>query len=35
VQGEAGRYRGQTPAMAAGLVTRRWTVLELISCPVY
>jgi len=29
----ARRYRSQTPAMAAGLVPRRWTVLELISTP--
>jgi IS1 family transposase len=28
-------YRSQTPAMAAGLATHRWTVLELISCPLY
>jgi IS1 family transposase len=28
-------YRSQTPAMAAGLTSRRWTVLELISYPVY
>ena len=26
-------YRSQTPAMAADLASRRWTVLELISCP--
>jgi hypothetical protein len=30
----ARRYRSQTPAMAAGLVSRRWTVLELISTPI-
>ena len=29
------RYRSQTPAMAAGVTTHRWTVLELISCPVF
>jgi hypothetical protein len=28
-------YRCQTPAMAASVVTRGWTVLELISCPLY
>ena len=28
-------YRSQTPAMAAGLTSRRWTTLELISCPMY
>jgi IS1 family transposase len=28
-------YRSRTPAMAAGLTPRRWTVLELISCPMY
>ena len=27
------QYRSQTPAMAAGLTTRRWTVLEVISYP--
>ena len=27
------RYRSRTPAMAAGLATRRWSVLELISIP--
>jgi len=27
------RYRSRTPAMAAGLATRRWSVLELISKP--
>ena len=27
------RYRPQTPAMAAGLATHRWTVLDLISYP--
>ena len=27
------RYR--TPAMAAGLTSRRWPTLELISCPMY
>lgn len=27
------RYREQTPAMAAGLVSHRWTVLEVISFP--
>jgi len=26
-------YQKMTPAMAAGLVTRRWSVKELISCP--
>ena len=31
----ARRYRPQTPAMAAGLVSRRWTTLERISCPMY
>ena len=30
----ASRYRSQTPAMAAEVTTRRWTVLELISYPV-
>ena len=29
-----GRYRSRTPVMAAGLATRRWSVLELISIPV-
>jgi hypothetical protein len=29
------QYRSQTPAMAAGLTSRRWTTLELISCPMY
>jgi hypothetical protein len=28
-------YRSQTPPMAAGLTPRRWTALELISCPMY
>jgi len=28
------RYRSRTPAMVAGLATRRWSVLELISMPV-
>jgi hypothetical protein len=27
------RYRSQTPAMAAGVATRRWTVLEVVSYP--
>jgi IS1 family transposase len=27
------RFRSRTPAMAAGLATRRWSVLELISYP--
>jgi len=27
------RYRSRTPAMAAGLASHRWTVLELISYP--
>ena len=27
------RYRSQTPAMAAGIATHRWTVLEIISYP--
>ena len=27
------QYRSQTPAMAAGLATRRWLVIELISYP--
>ena len=31
----ARRYRSQTPAMAAGLTSRRGTVLELIGCPMY
>ena len=31
----ARHYRPQTPAMAAGLTSRRWTVLQLISCPMY
>jgi hypothetical protein len=30
----APRYQKRTPAMAAGLTARRWTVLELLSCPV-
>ena len=29
----ANRYRSQTPAMAAGIATHRWTVLELICYP--
>ena len=29
------RYRSQTPAMAAGLISRRWTVLEVISHPLF
>jgi hypothetical protein len=31
----ARHHRSRTPAMAAGLASRRWTVLELISCPMY
>ncbi len=27
------KYRQRTPAMAAGLVSRRWTVMELFSYP--
>ena len=27
-------YRSQTLAMAAGVATRRWTVLQLISYPI-
>jgi IS1 family transposase/transposase-like protein len=27
------RYRGRTPAMAAGFASRRWSVLELLSYP--
>lgn len=27
------RYRSRTPAMAAGLASHRWTMLELISYP--
>jgi IS1 family transposase len=27
------RYRARTPAMAAGIATRRWTVAELLSTP--
>jgi len=27
------RYRQRTPAMAAGRTTRRWTALEVLSCP--
>ena len=27
------KYRQRTPAMAAGLVSRRWTVRELLSYP--
>jgi hypothetical protein len=27
------RYRARTPAMAAGLTTRRWTVAELLAVP--
>jgi len=30
---QAQRYRRQTPAMAAGLATKRWTVKELLSYP--
>jgi transposase InsO family protein len=29
------RYAARTPAMAAGLTSHRWTVLEIISCPLY
>jgi IS1 family transposase/transposase-like protein len=29
----AQRYRQRTPAMAAGRTTRRWTVREVLSCP--
>jgi hypothetical protein len=29
------KYKNRTPAMAAGLTNRRWTVKELISYPVY
>jgi hypothetical protein len=28
------RYRSQTPPMAAGVTTRRWTVIQLISYPI-
>ncbi len=34
-QPAARHYRSQTPAMAAGLASRRWTTLELISCPMH
>jgi hypothetical protein len=27
------RYRARTPAMAAGLTTRRWTVAEMLAVP--
>jgi IS1 family transposase len=27
------RYRARTPAMAAGITTRRWTVVEVLRCP--
>jgi hypothetical protein len=27
------RYRARTPAMAAGLTTRRWTVADLLAVP--
>src|SRR5664279_622192 len=30
---QAVRYRHRTPAMAAGLTDRRWTVMELLSIP--
>lgn len=29
------KYKNQTPAMAADLTNRRWTVKELISYPIY
>src|SRR5437016_8012295 len=29
----AQRYRQRTPAMAAGITTRRWTAGEVLSCP--
>lgn len=29
------KYKNMTPAMAAGLTSRRWTVKELISYPIY
>ena len=34
VPGLKGRYRSQTPAMAAGLTNRLWTVGELLRTPV-
>jgi transposase InsO family protein len=27
------RYRSRTPAQAAGLTCRRWSVLEILNCP--
>ncbi len=30
---EAQRYRQRTPAMAAGRTNRRWTVREVLCCP--
>ena len=33
VAGLPGRYRAQTPAMAAGLTDRIWTVGELLKTP--
>ena len=35
VPGLKGRYRSQTPAMAAGLTNRLWTVGELLRTPVF
>ena len=29
----AQRYRQRTPAMAAGITTRRWTAREVLACP--
>ena len=34
VPGLKGRYRPQTPAMAAGLTDRVWTVGELLRTPI-
>jgi hypothetical protein len=31
--GRRRRYRARTPAMAAGIATRRWTVAELLAAP--
>jgi hypothetical protein len=31
--GRRRRYRARTPAMAAGIATRRWTVAELLATP--
>jgi hypothetical protein len=34
VPGLNGRYRSQTPAMAAGLTDRVWSVAELLRTPI-